>query len=339
MKNDNTIHKIMEKHRKKENMGEPLHNRRAVCDLRNPADAVLADEKGREFKLLSTDIRADYIGHYLRVAVRQRYRNDSEKTQRVRYLFPLSEEDSLLDFQAWVGERVSRHSEIKIMESCDGGPYAANLGYLAPGEEMSAVYVYARFTEADSDGRVTIRVRASERDPDPDSLETVGFFLRGNAAGATISSASTPLFLDRISRREAYVCPNDDTVLNAIMAKHAALNRESLERGEMDYEELLDLCPSKVNPVFDHDFVLTLEDFEVDEEELSLLPADLRGEVIDSALSSVDDRSREFLRAFFLNSPVSPILLPFVEAAPFAKKGPLKDKLFNMTEGEAGERL
>jgi hypothetical protein len=338
MKNQHILDTIFEKPFNEPKTDGAMIINQAVCNLKNPVDAVLSNNRGSELKLVSTDLRGDYIGHYLRVAVRQRYLNDTDKTQKIRYQFPLSVNDSLLDFQAVTGNKITRYSDLKIRDTAGKGPYSTALGYLRPGDEISVIYVYARLTQPDEDKRVTIQVMASQKDPNFESMETVGFFLRGNASMATVNSPSTPIFVDRINQGNTYACPNDDTVLNAILAKYTDLNKERLCNGEMDYEELFDLCPAKINPIFDRDFVLTLDDFEVDTYEFTRLPFDVRGEVIDAALSGEEDYSKEFIRAHFLNAPVSP-LLPLVEAEPFIKKTSAKEKLFNMTEGETTELL
>jgi hypothetical protein len=338
MKSKHILHKVFDSRLKNINLDGAANINPIACDLKNPADAALYSEKGTEFKLVSTDLRGDYLGQYLRVAVRQRYLNHGDKTQKIRYRFHLGDCDSLLDFQTVVGNKITRYSDLKIKGPSDDGLYMVTLGYLRPGEEINVVYVYSRLTASDSDDKVTFRIKASEKETDPESFESVGFFLRGGVSSATACSPSVPIFTDPINHGNTYVCPNDVTVLNAVLCRFAELNKERLDSGEMGHEDLLDLCPAKINPVFDRDFILTLENFEIQADELSRIRFDVRGEVIDAALTGGDDYSKEFIRVYFLNAPTSPILLPLIEGT-YVKKSPAKDKLYNMTESEVAELL
>jgi hypothetical protein len=286
-----------------------------ICELANPTKAVLRNDKGIELSPVSTDLRGDYFGQHLRVAVRQRFANPTSKTQRVFYSLPLGESDTLYDFRVMAGDKTKFFDDVTFKKSNRrAGHLETDLGYQKPGGELSVVYVYSRFTEINSDNRVSFHIGASEDEPDAKTTESVGFFLRGDASLAEISSLTTHMFVDKLDKGNVYVCPNDELVLNFALSRFAEENREKLENGSMHYDELFDFCPANINPVFHLDFILTLDNVRVGESDFMNPPDDVKGEVIANAVTGEPDPSKEFVRTFFLNVPSSPVLPPMAGA-------------------------
>jgi hypothetical protein len=310
-----------------------------TCDLQNPLDAQLISHGEFTPTLVSTDFRADYIGHYLRVAVRQRFLNDSNKKLDLSYVLPLSENDTIYDFRVKLEEKIKGYNELNFTQNEPGTPWKVDLGSIEPMGELSVMYVYARLTEVDKSGRVTFFMKGSNEDCPDDSLESIGFFLRGGASQASIMSTTHEFFVDKIDHKQTYVCPNDENALQELIKERTKENLLKLEKGEMLLSDVLDMCPMKVNPVFSRDFVLILDDFTVDPVELRDQPADSRGDVITNALNGLGDNSKEYLMFLFLEPPITRTLLPYVEYQYGEDNTLVKPKLLNLSEEQATELL
>jgi hypothetical protein len=244
-----------------------------------------------------------------------------------------------MDFQAKTAKKTKSYTESKLQEPFGDRRFISELDYLRPGEEMSIVYVYSRFTELSQENKVVIRIKGAEKELAPESMESIGFFLRGSASMAKIDSSTMPLFFDHISQGNLYVCPNDNMILNTLIAKMTEDHKEELDNGLMDINDIIDMCPIKVNPIFNKDFVLSMSNFKVSSDELLHESFDKRGELIKTALSADMDYSKEYIRALCLDAPMSRELLPLVMVNPLVKKSFPKEKILNLSKIEAKELL
>ncbi|MDR3153931.1 MAG: hypothetical protein LBW85_06605 [Deltaproteobacteria bacterium] len=275
--------------------------------LNNPLRSELSALSGARLKLLNTRMGVDYCDGSLRVAVFQRYLNDTGYPQSLTYRLPLDGEAELLDFQTVTNRRVSRFSQFTVTGAGSGGPRPVELGTVDGNAEIEVRYAYMRLAAPGKDNKLVFRIpghaapaSASASDSGggrPNEL--FGCYFRGSASFARVKCLEYPLYFEGNETYPAFfVCPDSGAALEAMVIDAAERHREELESGEKKLEDVIDFSKNCDFHVLTDGISLRAENVGIKAEAPSAERISQRGEIFSHAKLWLEDDSNQFAGRF-----------------------------------------